>query len=251
MSQFIKEFEQLGYRYSWMEVFSDFLSLSICAFGMQRYEEEYKSVIGRYPKEDQAVFPSLFAEMFKAYEDGSSTDGSWTDMLGDFYMEFGSRSTHQFRGQFFTPPSICQMMALLTVDELKYGTNINDCACGSGRTLIAVARLNPDNRLKVFFVGQDLDITVCKMAVINFVMFGMAGVIIHMDTIRMEVYGGWRIFLPETGLGVVKLTKEEALMMVTERKQPEGKEEPASPEPIAIQLIPQEDHQKYKQLQLF
>jgi len=40
-------------------------------------------------------------------------------------------------------------------------------------------------------------------------MFGMKGVIIHMDALRMEIFKGYRIYLPETGLGVIQLTKQE------------------------------------------
>lgn len=232
MNGFIKVFEQIGYRHNWMQVFDDFLDITICAFGMGRYEDYYHSVLNRYDEKEQKMFANLLYEMIKAYEEGSDVDGSWVDVLGDFYMEFGSRKGHQNLGQFFTPPTICDMMARLTMNgPLQNGAMVNDCACGSGRTLLAAARMFPENRFG-FFVGQDLDHKVCKMAVINFVMYGLRGIIIHMDTLAMKIFNGYRIHLTETGLGVLKLSADECYNYLLTTNTVEEKVE--STEPVIV-----------------
>ncbi len=111
-------------------------------------------------------------------------------------------------GQFFTPVEVCQMMAQITAKD-NSGETIADPTCGSSRCLIAHSRTKPNNRLNCFYYGMDLDSRCVNMSVLNFVMFGMKGVVIHMDTLANKIYGGYRIFLPETGLFVKPLTVNE------------------------------------------
>lgn len=37
-------------------------------------------------------------------------------------------------------------------------------------------------------------------------MFGMKGVVIHMNSLSLDIYGGYRVYLPETGLGIKPLS---------------------------------------------
>ena len=245
MKEFIKVFEHIGYRHNWMNVFEDFLDICICVFAYGRDEDRYHEIIKRYSKEEQRIFPDLMAEMVMAYEKGSDQSGSWIDLLGDFYMEFGSRNGQQHLGQFFTPPAVCNVMAQLTVNgPISYGEKVNDCACGSGRTLLAAARMFPENRVNGFYVGQDLDSKVCKMAVINFVMYGLRGVIINMNTISMEIYNGYRIYLPETYMGVQRLSKAESMGYILQPKQIKKRE------PEIIEIKPEIKQKAIEQLTL-
>jgi hypothetical protein len=60
------------------------------------------------------------------------------------------------------------------------------------------------------------------MSVINYVMYGMKGIIIHSNILTMEIYKGWRVYLPETGLFVVPLTKNECISyLIEQKKEPE------------------------------
>ena len=81
------------------------------------------------------------------------------DVLGDFFMEHLSFGRN---GQFFTPEHLCDMMAMISMPA---DTNhILDPACGSGRMLMASAKLHRYGK----FYGADIDRTCCMMAVINF-----------------------------------------------------------------------------------
>jgi hypothetical protein len=97
------------------------------------------------------------------------------------------------------------------INECQEGIIVNDCSSGSSRNLIAHTRLNPKNRINAFYVAQDLDERCVNMSVLNFIMFGMKGIVIHMNTLTMEVFKGYRIWLPETMMGITPLSKHECL----------------------------------------
>jgi len=124
-------------------------------------------------------------------------------------------------GQFFTPVSLCNLMAMFTNDDREgERMSVNDPSCGSARNLIAHAMKSPNNRFKFTYVAQDLDKRCCLMSVLNYVMFGMSGVVIHMNCLSLEIYGGWRIWMPKTLLGVHPMSIEECKRYIfTEKKQ--------------------------------
>ena len=103
------------------------------------YEERealYLKTIQKYNERERAVFPQLAAEVVLALDNNPEQD-----FLGKIFMELNL--SNESGGQFFTPYSVCQMMAELTtgnvtpqIEEHGYIT-INDPACGAGATLIA------------------------------------------------------------------------------------------------------------------
>jgi len=221
MNEFNKIFAGLAYRHSFMNVFDDFLTLTICAFGLGRYEAEYLETIKRYDKKEINLFPQLLSALVMYYTD-HSTGGGWVDGLGEFFEEHNGKFGRDARGQFFTPPQLCDLMAMITNPT---NGSINDPAAGSGRCLIAVDRLNPNNRLQNFYVAQDVDNRCVKMCVVNMVLYGMKGAVLHMNTISLEVFGGYRVYLPDVGLGVVKLSKNECWQYITTTQTEEKKNE--------------------------
>jgi hypothetical protein len=66
-------------------------------------EERYLAIVKRYSADELAVFPRAFGALTSALEDEPG------DVLGHTFMalELGSR----WAGQFFTPYSVCRMMA--------------------------------------------------------------------------------------------------------------------------------------------
>jgi len=63
------------------------------------------------------------------------------------------------------------------------------------------------------------------MSVINYVMHGMKGVVIHMNALTLEIYGGYRIYLPETGLFVKPMTIEQCKYYLFSAKEKQTKVE--------------------------
>ena len=211
-----KTLEKLAHRHSINQVFDDFLHLVVCAFSMQRMEDEYFDIMRRYNPEEMKLFAHAMAEMISLYDKKSCHDGSWTDELGKYFEEIQSHFSASAKGQFFTPESVCNLMAGIVSEERETEERIyiNDCACGSGRILIAHNRLNPKNRFNCFYVAGDVDFRCILMCTINFLMFGMCGVIIHMNSLSMQIYRGFRVWMPETGLFITPLTANQCFDFV-------------------------------------
>lgn len=109
------------------------------------------------------------------------------DPLGEFYM---LEISHGRLGQYFTPEHISDMMAIMTYDKPKdlSGKTVLDPACGSGRTLLSLAKLNR----KIHCYGADLDLTCCKMSLLNMLLNSLTGEIAHMNTLSNEFFTGFR-----------------------------------------------------------
>lgn len=200
----LKILEKIAYRHYITQVFEDFLHMSVAAFCMGQAEERYLSVAKKYNSEELKLFSQALAVMHQDYDKVSDTAGVWDDILGRIFEEVNSKSNASNMGQFFTPKSICDLMAQMLKEDKK--VTVADPTCGSSRNLIAHSRLDPSNRLNCVYYGFDLDMRCCLMSVLNFLMYGMKGYVIHMNTLSMELYSGWRIWLPETGMFVTPLS---------------------------------------------
>lgn len=173
------------------EVFIDFVDYCICCLLIHGDAEKVDFLKKKYGK----YYP-LFIEMYRCYLETHMNllgdDGSfeWYDTLGEVYEAITSRSKSSALGQFFTPKPVCDMMAqLLYSGEKKTGLRINDCACGSGRTLLAYNKVMPGN----YLYGEDLDHVATKMAAINLAIHGCKGQVSNMDTLRFEWFYGYEI----------------------------------------------------------
>lgn len=203
---FAKTLNNITQRHHTSKVFDDFLQMAVCCYSLGKSEDLYLERAKSYDTDELKGFGHALGALIMEHE---KTNGlEWNDFLGSYFEEFGQYNSKM--GQFFTPVSLCKMMAQIVKPEVKeYRATVNDPSCGSSRNLIAHAQMHPNNRFNFFYLGQDLDQRCCLMSVLNFVMFGMSGVVIHMNCISLEIYRGWRIYLPETGLGVHPLTVDQ------------------------------------------
>lgn len=114
------------------------------------------------------------------------------DILGEFYEELvQSRSKSKSLGQMYTPPSVTDLLSEISIGTSDNTKGVaNDPTCGSARTLLAA---HVESKGELICIGQDLDLTSCHMAVLNFFSHGVRGSILHMDTIEETFYAGWRI----------------------------------------------------------
>lgn len=115
----------------------------------------------------------------------------WSDYLGTFYEENVKTSYHaSARGQFFTPPHICDVMAEMTMFEKDYKDEfLMDSCCGSGRFILAGHNKEP----RIIGYGIDLDPIACKMAVMNLWVHGCRGTIINGNSLSNEFIQGWKV----------------------------------------------------------
>jgi hypothetical protein len=174
--------EQLARRHGVQAVFSDFLTLLVCAFSLGQREEEYLATIRRYEKPEAY----RFSEALAALTVEMTGDGSgMVDVLGDYFERFLSFGRN---GQFFTPQNICDMMARLQ-NPVHALQRILDPACGSGRMLMAMAKLNRH----ALFYGADNDRNCALMTVVNLTLNSMYGEVSWMNSITNQYYAGWLI----------------------------------------------------------
>jgi len=238
MKEFNAIFGKLAYRHNFMKVFDDFLIMTLCAFAMGKEEPLYHQTIKAYTPEEINLFPQLLGALVDYYQRRAES-GGWVDGLGEFFEEHNGKFGRDALGQFFTPTHICDLMAQVSGAE---NGNVLDPAAGSGRCLIALDRLQYDNRLKNFYVAADIDARCVKMCTINMALYGMKGAVIHMDSIKMEIFDGYRVYLPETGLGVQRLNANQCRSFMITDKTPQAIKPEPEPEP---------QPEKPKQLKLF
>lgn len=169
--------ERLAYTKSYPDAFSLFLDFALLPFNLEPTPEE-KERFQKLTDEDKRTLLAMLS-CFGIITDNNGE--GFKDALGDLFMEHVS---HGNNGQFFTPEPLCQFMSLATgVDELKPGQSMCDPTCGSGRMLLAAAKIAAEkgNR-NIWLYGSDLDLTCCKMAALNMLVNSMQGEIAHMNT---------------------------------------------------------------------
>lgn len=212
-------------RHGIQSVFSDFLEMAICALSAGAKEDRYREIVSRYTSKEVQMLAEAFAYLVNEMDNDG--DGL-KDCLGDFFMEHIS---HGHNGQFFTPEPICDMMAMIT-NTTGTGRNIADCACGSGRTLMAAARISRMNK----FYGADIDRNCCMMAVINFCLNGMLGEVAWMDSLSNRFYGGWKIELDPLHLVpvVYEIGESESSIVLRLPEIANVPIVPALPEPLTV-----------------
>ncbi len=167
ISNLIKIFDRLTNRgYSNNRVFDDWLDLMIYAF--MRDDKHYLEIVNKYNnhqekgKRDIDLFCNLTGELIVLMEENLKQD-----VLGELFM---LKISHGARGQFFTPTHISECMAELTGNKKdKENPVVNDCCCGSGRLLLAYAKINH----KSLFVAQDISPTCVKMTLLNLFLNGL------------------------------------------------------------------------------
>lgn len=185
------------YSHNNYDVFNDFLTMAAISLRQpfersEGLEKEYLNLIGRYKPEEQAKFPELLGLVVAGLE------AEHHDFLGAVFHELELHNVNL--GQFFTPYSVCLMMARMQFDkeellqkiEKNTFVKVNEPACGAGAMLIAVDQvfreylIDPARHLYV--IAQDIDRKGCCMAFIQLALLGIPGCVVHTDTLRMQPF---------------------------------------------------------------
>lgn len=173
-----------------LEALCDFI---INMFSTDSYKTEgFKPSVATPENHDYITLVSLWCEMVAE----EMEKGNALDIFGYLYEQmFLLKSKASNNGQFFTPDSICRLMSDITDSgneekETKNGViRVNDCACGSARTLLAhFMKKTHDNHAlsgKYFYEAADIDLPTCKMAACNMMIHGMQGRVVCQDQLLL------------------------------------------------------------------
>lgn len=234
-----------------MEATAIAISNSVDLANRERREARYLEIDGRYGREIVEAFPKVLGEIVLALE---AEPG---DVLGAVYaeLELGSKD----KGQYFTPYSVCQFMAGVTLVSRESTEEIierngfaraMEPACGSGAMVIALAEamrsegINYQRHLHVTAV--DIDPRAVHMAYIQFSLLHIPAVVVHGNSLSTELHDSW--FTPAHTLGgwSAKLARrgaEEAAHALLEAP-------PRAPAPIT-EPVPTSANNPPQQLSLF
>lgn len=200
MKEMAKRFQSMRYKYGVHQVFEDFLELiaitisnSVDLAQYEKREARYMQIIGQYDKSEVDIFPEMMARLIMALEHRPD------DYLGRLFMELELYDS--WKGQFFTPMSVSQLMAGLTFQDgihliEKQGfLTVNEPTVGGGVTIIALFNVlrekgyNPQQVLRV--VAQDIDKKAVHMSYIQFSLLGMNAQVLLGDTLALKFSETW------------------------------------------------------------
>lgn len=237
--QFIKTFDRLAHHRQRHDVFSDFLTLAVCAIrkttmpaGEQAdaIEAEYMAVVKRNNPDDIRAMPELLGITALAVQDGGQ------DFLGSVVGELELLNSHM--GQFFTPYDLSRLMAEISfegVDEViaaKGFVTVQEPACGAGGMILAAADVlaakGHDIGQTLYVDATDLAPMCFRMSYLQASLRGIPATIRRGNTLSLEMFESARTpaFLP------FYLQHREAFLAWQE-------EASAKPAPRELQLTPQ------------
>jgi type I restriction-modification system DNA methylase subunit len=185
--------ETARYRNRW-EVFQDFVTCSALALRNAipqdpELEKEYLDIVGKYKKEDVYRFTELISHLVDILQ------AEPHDALGKLFMDL--ELGNKYRGQFFTPDSVSQLMAGLQMGGLKEKIaeqgyiSLSEPACGAGGMIMAVVKhmieqgYNPSQHL--FVEAWDVDKTAADMCFIQLALWHVPAEIVVGNTLTLEV----------------------------------------------------------------
>lgn len=140
-------------------------------------------------------FQVAMGALVKEYQEGINERG-WCDPLGSTFEAILGKFDASKSGQFFTPESVCNLMAEILADKDKEATKVDcgafgwrtiasDPSAGSGRILLAVASkyVGKPRKELPYFIAEDIGPLCCKMSAINLMMHGLPGEAVCHDTL--------------------------------------------------------------------
>lgn len=186
---FLKLFDQLTYSRSGWQVWEDLMTVMACSIcnAVDRRKEAYERRERQYERSIKALGGVDIPAQMLGIITMALEQNPDQDFLGKLYMSLNLGN--HWKGQFFTPYNVCQMMAEMnfgdgvqTEIERKGYISICDPCVGAGAMLIAAAnamrRAKLNYQTNAVFVGQDIDRIVAMMAYIQISLIGCPGYII-------------------------------------------------------------------------
>ena len=194
------------------QVVMDWIELMF--WGLQGNEGQYLRVMAGYDNtrhptgERPCDYFSFAVGTFMAHMTETNKES-----LGDIFMEFCG---YDGFGQFFTPSHLSNLLADLTISaQDNVPIRISDPSCGAGGMLVAAMKnLTLKQASNAIFVGQDLDHRCCYMTALNLTFFNMNGLVVHGDSLKVEVRNAWETVRSSCGGILRPYSKEKAQAVI-------------------------------------
>ena len=157
------------------------LDFLIAMFDVTHHLSEggWLKAVAKAQKEEPHLYHIMIIWMGKVAD--AMDKGAWIDFFGGLYEEmYQSKGKASTLGQFYTPKPVCDVMAFCCSQNIG---RINDPACGSGRTLLAVAAQSGFSRYN-FYTGGDIDLASVKMCALNLMIHGCRGKVVCADSLK-------------------------------------------------------------------
>lgn len=220
-----KMIQDLGQTYSTWRVFSDFLELSALSIAnsvdkaqFESRESRYLDCIKSYSPEAQKLFPAMFAELVLALDWELNEKYRPVDVLGPIFHSL--QLLDHYKGQFFTPQHICDMMGNLVVSDYtreiaeRGFVSLHEPCCGSGAMILGFsasmveAKQNYNNQL--FVTATDVDLKCVHMCYLQLSLYGIPAIVTHGNTLTQEQWSHWYtpVFVADDWVNKLRRDKE-------------------------------------------
>jgi len=158
---------------------------------MNAIERDFEPLLNQLPKDYEKFNNALLEDLLRNFDSEALRMASG-DVYGRIYeyflMKFAMQGA-QDNGEFFTPPSLVQM--LINVIEPNRGI-VCDPACGSGGMFVQsshfIEQSGADTSHRLTFYGQEKTATTIRLAKMNLAVHGLEGEIREANTFYDDVH---------------------------------------------------------------
>jgi type I restriction-modification system DNA methylase subunit len=200
----LKSIRALGDMHSVWRVFSDFTEMSALTIAnsvdklrFNERETQYLNTIDKYKPDEQKIFPEMFADLVEALQYELIRSNAPTDILGRLFHEL--KLHDRFKGQFFTPQNICDLMGAIAFSEQTIGAKgyaeLSEPCCGSGATILGFAKAmlqkEYDYCSQLIVTATDKDLNCVYMTYSQLSLYGIPAIIIHGNSLTNEEFSRW------------------------------------------------------------
>lgn len=198
----IRLIEQLGKTHGCWEVFSSLIQMFAISisnwFDFTHYDEREKLYLeeaGKYNSDELQVLVNITAQLTSAI---ALLANSPCDILGSIFHDMNLHN--KWRGQFFTPQHICDMMAEISIGKEGFPAgndyfSVSEPTCGSGAMILGFAKAMKKRGLSVedsmVVTATDIDLRCVYMTYIQFSLYGIPAVVTHGNSMTMEEWSHW------------------------------------------------------------
>jgi len=203
MAELIKLIRNLSQKYGVWRVFEDFVGMYAIAISnavdwahRDERESAYMKIVAQYDNADVGLFPQMMLHLVGEMERNADDP---VDVLG---VVFHNLELHnKYKGQFFTPQSVCDMMGMMAIGEngldveKKGFVSICEPCCGSGAIVLgfakAVAKSGYDFQKHMVVTAMDVDLKCVHMCYLQLSLYGIPAVVVHGNSLTMQEYSQW------------------------------------------------------------